>query len=107
MYRRSFSPNIAGEISAAIKYSEDNYHSPTSANKLADALTREFDLLETMPGICPRVHDDFLAAQGIRFSMIRKYMLFFIIDKENKIVNLLCFYHGSRNWQELLRERES
>jgi plasmid stabilization system protein ParE len=62
--------------------------------------------LEDEPKRHRLVRNDYLASQGYRSVMVKKFYIFFIVDDDTKTVNLIRFLHSSRNWMSILREGE-
>jgi plasmid stabilization system protein ParE len=102
MYFLSISDAAEQDILAAVKYIADILKAPAAANNLLDELERIEDILENTPNIYPFVPDDYLAEKGYKFVMVKNYILFFIVDEDDKTVNVIRFMHGRRDWKSLL-----
>ncbi len=74
-----------------------------AANNLLNEIEKYEKILEKMPSIYPLVSDEYLAAKGLKFVLIKNYVLFYTIDKNNKIVNVIRFLYARRNWKEILK----
>lgn len=107
MYTLKFEKLFREDLKEITAYINEKYHSPSVVKNLKNELKRNYPFLKNMPTIYPRVHDDYLTSLGIRFVVVKKYMLFFRIIEDKKIVSILRFIYGSRNWQALLRESAS
>ena len=92
------------DILATIKYISSVLKNPIAANKLLDEIEKHEKILEEMPNIYPFVHDEYLSQKGIKYVMIKNYLMFYTIDENNKIVNVIRFLYGRMNWQIILRE---
>jgi plasmid stabilization system protein ParE len=77
---------------------------PTTAAKTVKHIEDEIRKnLSYMP-YYPLVDDDNLASIGVRRMVVKKYLVFFVIDEEKKIVNVIRIIHGAREWKRLLPE---
>ncbi|MCL2336749.1 MAG: type II toxin-antitoxin system RelE/ParE family toxin [Firmicutes bacterium] len=66
------------------------------------AISMAMNSLATMPFRYPLVHNERLAAKGIRFLPCNNYLIFFNVEETKKIVHIQHIFHASRNWVELL-----
>jgi plasmid stabilization system protein ParE len=49
------------------------------------------------------VPDEYLRTKGIKYVMVKKYMMFYTIDEDKKTVNVTRFLYGPRNWRNILK----
>ena len=71
-----------------------------------DEIEKHEESLENNPYIYPNVPDEYLAQKGLKFVIIRNYLLFFSINEENKIINVIRFLYGRRDWKNILKDTE-
>ena len=90
------------DILSAVKYIAGILNSPAAANNLLDEIERHEVILESTPKMYPLVYDECLAARGLRFVMIKKYILFYTVNEDEKQVNVVRFLHSRRNWKNIL-----
>jgi len=90
------------DISASITYIADVLKNPVAANNLLDEVERHEKILEETPNIYPLVRDEYLAGKGLRYTMIKNYLLFYVVDENDKTVTVIRFLHGRRNWKSIL-----
>ena len=50
------------------------------------------------------MNDNYLASFGIRMTIVKKYLLFYIVDEKEHTVNALRFLYARRNWLVLLKK---
>lgn len=43
-----------------------------------------------------------IAKKSIRYFPVKNYVVFYTVDEEAHMVNILRFLHGTRDWQVLL-----
>jgi plasmid stabilization system protein ParE len=93
------------DIRAAARYLAVELRQPDTAEKLLDRFDAEIASLETMPQSHGLVHDDDLAGQGIRMTMVGNYLLFFTADRSVSTVTVLRVLRGRRDWISILTEQ--
>jgi plasmid stabilization system protein ParE len=49
------------------------------------------------------VPDEYLAQKGLKFALIKNYLLFYIIGGDEKTVTVIRFLYGRRDWKNMLR----
>jgi len=94
------------DILDTVKYIADVLKAPTAANNLLDEIERHEEILENTPNIYPLVPDEYLAEKGLRFSMVKNYLLFYTIDEDDEIVTVIRFLYGRRDWKSILSAAE-
>jgi len=90
------------DIISTVRYISNELKNPIAANKLLDDIEKHEDILAETPGIYPFVHDEYLAGKGLKYVIIKNFLLFFTIDEDNKIVNVIRFLYGRRDWKNIL-----
>ena len=106
MYSVNITDIAEEEILSTVKYISGELKAPKAANNLLDEIEKHEKILEKTPNIYPKVPDDYLAVKGIRFVIIRNYLMFFTIDENEKKVNVIRFLYGRRDWKNLLKYEE-
>ena len=92
------------DLNAAADYIEFTLLNQQAADSLLGKVEKELSSLAEMPQIHWLADDPFLKSHGIRFILISNYMVFFLIDEEEKTVFLLRFLYGKRNWIHILKD---
>lgn len=91
------------DLNSAIDYIEFNLLNPQAAENLLASVEDAFKKLSYAPRIHALVDDPVLNAWGIRFVTIDNYMAFYRIDEKTKIVFIVRFLYGKRNWMDILK----
>ena len=94
------------DILSTAKYITDVLKNPVAANNLLDEIERHEEILEKTPNIYPLVSDEYLAEKGLKYVIIKNYLMFFTIDENKKAVNVIRFLYGRRDWKNLLKNDE-
>jgi len=92
------------DILNTVKYIAYVLKAPTAANRLLDEIERPQETLENTPTIYPLVPDAYLAQKGLRFAMIKNYMIFYTINEDEQIVTIIRFLYGRRDWKNILKD---
>jgi plasmid stabilization system protein ParE len=90
------------DILATARYISYVLKNPIAANNLLDEIERHEAILEDTPYIYPFVHDEYLSEKGLRYVKIKNLLMFYSIDEENKIVHVVRFLYGRRDWKNIL-----
>lgn len=91
------------DLNSAIDYIEFNLLNPQAADNLLDSVEEAFKRLSDMPQMHALADDPILNAWGIRFVTINNYMAFYRIDEKTKVVYIVRFLYGKRNWMDILK----
>jgi len=94
------------DILSTVRYIANVLKNSIAANNLLDKIERHEKILEETPGIYPFVHDEYLAGKGLKYVKIKNFLLFYTVDKKNKIVNIIRFLYGRRDWKNILKNIE-
>jgi mRNA-degrading endonuclease RelE of RelBE toxin-antitoxin system len=95
------------EAVSAIRYIRKNLANPMAAASLRSEIKRVQNLLKENPHRRPLVHDAYLAEKGIYSISVKNYLIFYNIDEDNQIVNLLHFMHSSEDWISRLSKEQN
>ena len=90
------------DILNTVTYIADVLKAPTAANNLLDEIEKHEETLENTPNIYPLVPDEYLAQNGLRFTMIKNYLMFYTINENEKMVTVIRFLYGRRDWKNIL-----
>ena len=73
------------DILVTVRYITNVLKNSVAANNLLDEIEKHEKILEETPGIYPFVHDEYLAEKGLKYVIIKNFMLFFTIVKKTKL----------------------
>jgi plasmid stabilization system protein ParE len=90
------------EILTTVKYIADVLKAPIAANGLLDEIEKYATMLENTPDIFSFAPDDYLRAKGIRYVMVKNYMMFYTINETEKTIDVIRFLYGRRDWKNIL-----
>lgn len=92
------------DIRNNLAYIKNTLCNQKAALELADMLEKEISYLSQFPFSGTPVPDQFLADYGFRFLLIKNYKVYYISDKDKKLVHIVRCLHGSRDYENILRE---
>ena len=100
-----FSKIYEQDVDSSYKYIRDKLGAPMAANSLIKELIEKLNKIKENPNIRPLVHDKYLASLGYRQISVKNFIIFYIIDNDNKYVNVIRFLYQKRNWINILKEK--
>jgi plasmid stabilization system protein ParE len=102
MYSLHITDIAEKEILNTINYISDVLKAPIAANNLLDEVEKYEKILEDTPDIFSFVPDEYLRTRGIKYVMVKKYMMFFTVDEGEHKVDVIRFLYGRRDWKNIL-----
>jgi len=75
---------------------------PAAALKTVKNIKEEIKKYLSYMPYYPLVDDPQLASMGIHRMVVKKYLVFFVIDEEKNTVTVRRIIHGARSWERLL-----
>ena len=89
------------DISQAADYIEFVLKNPKAADDLLEETDQKINALLPFPQEHPIVEDKLLAAWGIRFTQIKNYLAFYVVE-ENQ-VTVTRFLYAKSDWISILK----
>ena len=89
------------DIPQAADYIEFVLKNPKAADDLLEETDQKINALLPFPQEHPIVEDKLLAAWGIRFTQIKNYLAFYVIE-ENQ-VTVIRFLYAKSDWISILK----
>jgi plasmid stabilization system protein ParE len=90
------------EILTTVQYIADVLKAPMAANNLLDAIEKYENTLKATPNTFSFVPDEYLRDKGIKYVMVKNYMMFYTINEDEKTVDMIRFLYGRRDWKRIL-----
>ena len=104
MYYVNITDIAEEDILSTVNYISRELKAPVAANNLLDDIEKHEDNLSKSPNMYPNAPDEFLASKGLKFVIIKNYLMFFLIDEKEKTVNVIRFLYNRRNWKNILMD---
>jgi len=92
------------DLAGIYKYFAEQLFIPTVAVKTVKKIENEINYNLSFSPYYPLVDNKRLAKMGFRKMVVKKYLVFFVIDEENNIVTVRRIIHGARKWKRVLLE---
>jgi mRNA-degrading endonuclease RelE of RelBE toxin-antitoxin system len=104
MFELTFSEIINNDIVSSINYIKNTLKAPMAARNHVEELKKKYEILKENPFTRPLVQNKYLASKGIRFIMVKKYMLVYKINEKNNTVFIYRFLYCRRDWINILKK---
>ena len=105
MYKLKISKLYDSDVDSSYDYINDTLKNPKAAYNLIVNITNKLLKIRENPKIRPLVRDEYLASLGYRLINVKNYMIFYIIDEDNKYLKIVRFLYCKRDWINLLKEK--
>jgi plasmid stabilization system protein ParE len=92
------------DLNNAADYIEFVLLNPQATNDLLDEAENKIGELSTFPEKFALVDDPVLKAWGIRFTLMKNYIAFYVVSEENRTVYVVRFLYGKRDWITILKQ---
>ena len=92
------------DLNSAADYIEFVLLNPQAADDLLDEAENKIGDLSAFPEKFALVDDPVLKTWGIRFTLIKSYIAFYVISEENHTVYIIRFLYGKRDWITILKQ---
>jgi len=92
------------DISNALDYIEFVLKSSKAANDLLKETEIKINALALFPKKFSLADDPILSSWGIRFTIVKNYLVFFVIFEEEHRVIIVRFLYGKSNWNSILKQ---
>jgi len=100
MYRLNLTEMFKEDLQSSVNYIRHTLNAPLAAQNLKYDTKETYKRIKERPFSYPAVPDDYLAASGFRFAMVKNYIIFYIVDE--KTINIIRFLYGRRDWKNIL-----
>lgn len=90
------------DLISILTYISETLHEPIAAKRIFLAIQNSIEDLNYRPFRFQLVNDDRFSTIGVRKFQIENYLVFYLADKELKIVNILRILYARREWQNIL-----
>ena len=105
-YEICFSGLAKYDLDCIYRYLSECLLTPRAVSNYADAIEGEITGNLSFAPYYAFVDDARLAGRGYRRMVVKKYLVFFVIDEANNIVNVVRIIHGARDRQRILSEEQ-
>ena len=86
-----------------IKYISEQFMADVTARQLLNEIENKISSLATFPERIPLISDDRLHGLGYRKLSVKNYLIFFSINKRDRMVNIERILYKRRNWMDIIK----
>jgi len=101
-YKIQFSKDAKKDLKDIYIYIKYSLQEPVIAKKLIDKIKKEIYKLGDNPTIYAIIRDDIIKKRKIRKIKVNNYIVFYRLEENNKIVEIVRIMYGRRNWTNIL-----
>ncbi len=102
VYRIIITVPAARDVESIVTYIARELNSPQAAVKLLRDIDERIISLQEMPERFPLVPDKRFAKLGIRSVPVNNYLIFYVVGKRSRSVNIVRVIYSRRDWVNLL-----
>ena len=101
-YKSIITKAFEKDLEETLEYISDRLYNPTAAQRLLKNISEKISGIEENPLLYPLYHEDQLAKKGYRFAVVAKYLLFYRVDKDEKVIYFSRFLYSARNITDII-----
>ncbi len=96
-YRVTLTPQAVEQIRETVLYIARTLQSPETAKGWADLLYQKIGELQSMPSRYPLTEEELWHDRGIHKMPVKNFLVYYLIDEENKSVTVTAVIYGRRD----------
>ena len=96
-YEVRLTAQAVGQIEETVQYISKILLEPETARKWADTLQYEIEKLGFMPSRYRLMEEEPWRTKGIRKAPIKNFLIYYLIDEEQKVVWIMAVIYGRRD----------
>ena len=96
-YQITLTPQAVEQVHQTMLYIAQTLQEPQTANRWADLLYQEIGGLNTMPSRYPLTEEEPWHTYGIHKMPVKNFLVYYLIDEENKSVSVTAVIYGRRD----------
>ena len=101
-YRIDISDVAEGDLLDILSYISSQFSAPLTALSMLDLIESAIDGLSNMLQRYALAADEMLSVMGYRKLIVKNYIVFFTIDEQVKVVDVVRILYARRDWQNIL-----
>ena len=96
-YQVNVTPQATEQMRQAVLYIAQSLQAPQTAKRWADLLYQRIAGLRLMPSRYPLTEEEPWHTNGIRKMSVNNWLVYYLIDEENKGVSVIAVIYGRRD----------
>lgn len=105
-YKVKATPQATAQMREAVSYISHTLLEPNIAKRWANALQKGIAALDSMPGRYPLVGEEPWHTNGVHRMPFKNFMVYYLIDSEEKVVTVTAVIYGRRDQLSALRNMQ-
>lgn len=101
-YKIQFSKDAREDLIDIYSYIKYNLQESTIAKNLVKKIREDIYKLENNPTIYAIIKDEIIKKREIRKIKVNNYIVFYKVEKNNNIVEIVRIMYARRNWTKIL-----
>lgn len=101
-YVLDIAPEFEDDVFSVTSYIDLNYFNPSVSERLSEKINKTLIHIADNPLLYPLYHDDELADKGFRYAVVSRWLIFYTVDENNRIVRIYRFINGAQDIQNIL-----
>lgn len=101
-YSLKFTPKTMEDLDEIYGYIANNLFAPEAAENLMDKIETSNILLKAFPYSCSFVLDEPLKKRGYRKLIVDNYIVFYLVNEQERQVVIMRILYGASNYQTIL-----
>ena len=101
-YKIQFSKDARKDLKDIYIYIKYSLQEHIIANKLIDKIRKDIYKLEDNPTIYAIIKDEIIKKREIRKIKVNNYIVFYKVEENKSIVEIVRIMYGRRNWAKIL-----
>jgi len=98
-----FTNKATEDLHELLNYISDVICNPTAAKLIFEHIFKKLDTLCSFLESCPVVDNDFIKTRDVRKAIVDNYLMYYVYDRENKIIIVLRIVYARRDVSEILK----
>lgn len=103
-YKVTLSEEFENDLDSIINYISNKLLSPIAAKNIYLQIKEKINHLNESPFLYPVYHDEKLSQKGLRYIVVSNYLMFYMVNEQNKEVIMLRLLYGKRNITDILEK---
>jgi plasmid stabilization system protein ParE len=96
-FRISYTAQATDDLAGIIRYIGRELSNPKAAEHFYRSVKEKLELLCEHPYMFPLYHNDKLSAQGFRFIVAGSFLIFYLVDDDSSVVNIVRILYGKQD----------
>lgn len=98
-----FTGRAEADLDEILGYISTTLGNPGAAKSFFNDLFSKIELISDFPESCEVIHNEYVKRADVRKALVGNYVVYYIVQKEERLVTILRIVYGGRNLEEIIR----